>query len=72
LISPAFSQSILGETSSACSVGWWLGAGADLFSEKSTVGWWLISQTNRALICSYSFQIFYLETVIRFSLCNYE
>jgi hypothetical protein len=47
----------------ACSVGWWLMAGADLFWEKSTVGWllmtdlfwekstagwWLISQTNRA------------------------
>jgi hypothetical protein len=47
----------------ACSVGWWLMAGAGLFWEKSTagrllvvglfwekstVGWWLISQANRA------------------------
>jgi hypothetical protein len=47
----------------ACSVGWWLMAGADLFWEKSTAGWllvaglfwekstagwWLISQANRA------------------------
>jgi hypothetical protein len=42
----------------ACSVGWWLMAGAGLFCEKSTagwlekstVGWWLISQANRAQI----------------------
>jgi hypothetical protein len=48
---------------SACSFGWWLMAGADLFWEKitvgwllmaglfwekSTTGWWLISQANRA------------------------
>jgi hypothetical protein len=51
--------------SSACSVGWWLMAGAglfwekstagwllmaDLFWEKSTAGWWLISQANRVRI----------------------
>jgi hypothetical protein len=49
----------------ACSFGWWLMAGADLFWEKSTAawllvaglffekdtaGWWLISQTNRAFV----------------------
>jgi hypothetical protein len=48
----------------ACSVGWWLMAGAGLFWEnstagwllvaglfweKSTAGWWLISQANRAV-----------------------
>jgi hypothetical protein len=47
---------------SACSFGWWLIVGADLFWEKSTAGWslvaglfweknttgwWLISRTNR-------------------------
>jgi hypothetical protein len=51
--------------STACSFGWCLMAGADLFWEKSTVGWllvaglfwekstagwWLISQTNRVLV----------------------
>jgi hypothetical protein len=50
---------------SACSFGWWLMAGADLFWEKSTVGWlmltglfwekstagwWLISQANKAFL----------------------
>jgi hypothetical protein len=47
----------------ACSFGWWLMTGvdlfwekstaglvADLFWEKSTVGWWLISQANRASV----------------------
>jgi hypothetical protein len=49
----------------ACSFGWWLMTGADLFWdkstagwllvaglfwEKSTVAWWLISQANRALV----------------------
>jgi hypothetical protein len=49
----------------ACSFGWWLMAGtdlfwekstagwllvADLFWDKSTAGWWLISQANRVLI----------------------
>jgi hypothetical protein len=51
----------------ACSFGWWLMAGADLFWdkstagwllvagllwEKSTAGWWLISQANRAVVGS--------------------
>jgi hypothetical protein len=27
----------------ACSFGWWLMAGADLFGEKSTVGWLLVA-----------------------------
>jgi hypothetical protein len=27
----------------ACSFGWWLMTGADLFREKSTVGWLLIA-----------------------------
>jgi hypothetical protein len=50
----------------ACSVGWWLMAGAGLFWEnstagwllvaglfweKSTAGWWLISRANRLNIC---------------------
>jgi hypothetical protein len=28
---------------SACSFGWWLMAGADLFCEKSTAGWLLVA-----------------------------
>jgi hypothetical protein len=28
---------------SACSFGWWLMAGADLFGEKSTAGWLLVA-----------------------------
>jgi hypothetical protein len=54
----------LGCQTSACSFGWWLMAGADLFWEKSTTswllvaglfwekstaGWWLISRTNSLL-----------------------
>jgi hypothetical protein len=27
----------------ACSCGWWLMAGADLFLEKSTAGWLLVA-----------------------------
>jgi hypothetical protein len=27
----------------ACSFGWWLMAGAGLFSEKSTIGWLLVA-----------------------------
>jgi hypothetical protein len=49
----------------ACSFGWWLMAGADLFWEKSTAGWllmaglfwekstagwWLISKANRTCV----------------------
>jgi hypothetical protein len=56
----------------ACSFGWWLMAGANLFWEKSTAGWllmadlfwekitagwWLISQANRARI-DFFFQIY--------------
>jgi hypothetical protein len=52
----------------ACSFGWWLMAGADLFWEKSIAGWllmaglfwekstvsrWLISQMNRCVGCVY-------------------
>jgi hypothetical protein len=29
--------------SRACSFGWWLMAGADLFREKSTIGWLLMA-----------------------------
>jgi hypothetical protein len=29
--------------SSACSFGWWLMAGADLFGEKSTADWLLVA-----------------------------
>jgi hypothetical protein len=57
----------------ACSFGWWLMAGADLFWEKSTVGWlmvagllwekstagwWLISQTNRAKLARLNYRPF--------------
>jgi hypothetical protein len=30
-------------TPAACSFGWWLMAGADLFRDKSTVGWLLVA-----------------------------
>jgi hypothetical protein len=68
-----FSQTTTNPT--ACSFGWWLMAGADLFWEKSTAGlllvasfiweksttgWWLISQANRPVIRDYC-SIYYLR-----------
>jgi hypothetical protein len=56
-----------GQLRPACSVGWWLMAGAGLLWEKSTAGWllvagslwekstagwWLISQANRTVMFS--------------------